>query len=234
MDTKEQTEQWRAVSNTDGKYEVSNLGRVRSLQRNKVRIMPMTRQPSGREGKLTYYAVTLWIKNKAYCRKVHRMVAEAFIPNPESLPQINHKDGDKTNNVVANLEWCTAKENTQHAIRNGLFNPGHNAHHWTDEERKQISQRMIEYYVSIGRHNTKPRRTRAEYQTDRQRKAEERKILKALQPKPPRKKWSEDAKLRVSEQRKGKPHPKIQGIKHWKWSEETKLRVRMNRSVQKP
>lgn len=138
MDRQEQTEQWRTVSNTGGKYEVSNLGRVRSLQRNKVRIMPMTRQPSGRGGKLTYYAVTLHVNNKAWCRKVHRMVAEAFIPNPANLPQINHKDGDKTNNIVDNLEWCTAKENTQHSILLGLKR----SHRWSDEERRHISEQV--------------------------------------------------------------------------------------------
>ena len=116
-------EQWKQIKEFNGEYEVSNLGRVRSMKRYYGmvgRIMPQTRQPSGRGGKLTYFAVMLHMNNKSYCRKVHRLVAEAFIPNPDNLPQINHKDGCKTNNHVSNLEWCTAKENTRHAHQMGL------------------------------------------------------------------------------------------------------------------
>lgn len=194
-------EEWRPVHGTDGDYMVSDQGRVMSLKRKSPRIMPQTIQPSGRGGKLTYYAVTLHMNNKAWCRKVHRMVAEAFIPNPDNLPCINHKDGNKLNNHVSNLEWCTYQENMQHAVRTGLLNP----HQWTEEERKEIADRNKQYAIDHG-YQPKPKRTMAEYQAERKRKAEERNAERARQPKPPHKrgwKWSDEARQAVSERRKG-------------------------------
>jgi hypothetical protein len=67
-----------------------------------------------------YYAVLLTKNKKQYCRRVHRLVAEAYIPNPENKPEVNHKDGDKLNNHVDNLEWATRSENVAHAWREGL------------------------------------------------------------------------------------------------------------------
>ena len=79
----------------------------------------------------------LWMNNKAYCRKVHRLVAQAFIENNKGLLEVNHKDGNHDNNAVSNLEWITHKANVQHSYDIGIKQP----HRWTDEERKQISER---------------------------------------------------------------------------------------------
>ena len=190
-------EQWKPIQEFNGEYEVSNLGRVRSMKRYYGvvgRIMPQTIQRKG------YYAVTLWMNNKAYCRKVHRLVIEAFTPNPDSLPCINHIDGNKLNNHIDNLEWCTYQQNMQHAVRTGLTHP----HQWTDEERKQISERNKGQRVSdeqraklsaamkgrprpdvSARQKGKaPSRKAIEASiATRKAKAEERKRLKALQPK---------------------------------------------------
>ncbi len=70
-----------------------------------------------------YLAVVLYHNSSKKEVSVHRLVAGMFLPNPESKPQINHKDGDKTNNQVSNLEWCTSKENVNHALSNGLREP---------------------------------------------------------------------------------------------------------------
>lgn len=102
-------EVWKDVVGFEGLYQVSNLGRIKSFRRAKERILKPTTQRVGNKCKYTRQIVTL--NHKSY--KVHRLVAEAFIPNPYNLPQINHKDFDTSNNCVYNLEWCSAKENVQ-------------------------------------------------------------------------------------------------------------------------
>ena len=92
-----------SVPGYDGLYEVSNLGNVKSLRSGK-----LLKQANNREG---YKLVCLTIKGKSRSFSVHRLVALAFIPNPENLPEINHKDETHDNNCADNLEWCTRKYN---------------------------------------------------------------------------------------------------------------------------
>ena len=115
-------EQWKPVSGFEGKYEVSDFGRIRSLGYEvkcyggakvvKPRILKPFATRSG------YLEVSLGRKNK---RLVHRLVAEAFIANPENKSDVNHRNLIKTDNRVSNLEWSTRGENMQHAHDNGAF-----------------------------------------------------------------------------------------------------------------
>ena len=92
-------EEWRAVVGYEGKYEVSNLGQVRSR---KLHTDLVLKQYPG-----TYKSIYLHKQGRHY-KLIHRLVAEAFIPNPDNKPQVNHIDGNKLNNNVSNLEWVTA------------------------------------------------------------------------------------------------------------------------------
>jgi hypothetical protein len=116
---------WKDVIGYEGLYQVSNLGNVRSLDRE---IAPNNRVPYWRKGKickqsksnLGYMTVGFTVNNVKVSKYVHRLVAEAFIDNINDYPQVNHIDCDKTNNRVDNLEWCTNSQNHTHASKNGL------------------------------------------------------------------------------------------------------------------
>lgn len=103
-------EQWHNIPQYEGIYQVSNLGNVKNLK-NKI-LRPMN------DG--NYLNIDLYKNGKRKRYKIHRLVAETFIPNPENKSQVNHIDGNKLNNCIENLEWCTPKENTRHAFKTGL------------------------------------------------------------------------------------------------------------------
>lgn len=121
------SEIWKDIPGYDSYYQVSNYGRVRSWRnaqhgrRGEPRIRKVHEDDNG------YYTITLSddTVNKSY--KVHQVVAKVFIPNPEEKPCINHKDSDRGNNHVDNLEWCTYQENMDHAIKNGRIKRGEKA-----------------------------------------------------------------------------------------------------------
>lgn len=101
-------------------YQATEEGRIFSLKRN--------RFLAGNKLNRGYRTVSLCLHGKQYTCSVHRLVAMAFIPNPQNLPQVNHIDTDKTNNSVTNLEWVNSQENITHAIKMGVWSHGNGDH----------------------------------------------------------------------------------------------------------
>lgn len=115
---------WKDIKGYEGLYQVSTFGRIKRIRfinnvTNKLqnKLLSMNKYDN-----LGYRTICLCKNGETKYKRVHRIVAETFIPNSQNLPCINHKDGNKKNNNVENLEWCTYSYNTKHAMKNGLFN----------------------------------------------------------------------------------------------------------------
>lgn len=128
-------EEWKDIEDFKGYYQISNKGRIRSLDRYviankdggikllKGKIMKLTRVKGRQEGKNNYLVVNLRKEGRNKVCLVHQLVCRYFIPNPNNLPTINHKDGIKYHNNVGNLEWASYSDNNQHAYDNALKQP---------------------------------------------------------------------------------------------------------------
>ena len=146
-------EEWRSVVGYEGYYEVSNSGGVRSVgrkhwnghawwYRNGIMLKPQMNDKG-------YYIVSL-SRNSIVCpTRVHRLVAKVFIENKCDKPFINHKDGNKVNNHLDNLEWCTPLENVRHAIKNKFHDPALSGSKFSRDEVKKI---RVEYKYSKTSH----------------------------------------------------------------------------------
>ena len=113
---------WKDIEGYEGWYQVSSQGRVRSVERyvNYKKTGLSNRKSRILKAKKDYYGymvVNLSVNCKVKTMKIHRLVADAFIPNPDNLPCVNHKDEDKTNNFVDNLEWCSVAYNNTYGTR---------------------------------------------------------------------------------------------------------------------
>lgn len=107
-------ENWKDIEGYPN-YQVSNLGRVKSLGNNKTRKEKILKSGKNNKG---YLKVILYKEGKIKNYRVHRLVAQAFLDNPNNLSEVNHKDEDKTNNRVENLEWCTHQYNNNYGTHN--------------------------------------------------------------------------------------------------------------------
>lgn len=136
---------WKDIPGYQALYQVSNTGRVRSLNYNRTGKIKILKQ---RKDKLGYRSVFLCKDGKLKKYSVHRLVALAFIPNPNNYPIINHKDENKINNTVWNLEWCTQEYNNNYGNRNKKISKAHKGKQFTEEHRKKISE------AKKGKHHT--------------------------------------------------------------------------------
>ena len=146
---------WKPIKGFQDIYEASNLGRIRSKDHlingnNNNKVLKKGKILKNQLSIKGYLQVSLMTQPKIkYNTGVHRLVALAFIPNPNHYPQVNHKNGIKTDNRVENLEWCSASENVTHAVKNRLIKTK-----LTDEQAKeifnsQLSQRKLAKLFNI-------------------------------------------------------------------------------------
>lgn len=197
---------WKDILGYEGFYQVSSFGRVRSLDRydsrnyfRKGRILKLSADRKG------YLRVGLHSNGKEKFYSVHRLVAEAFIHNPDNLPEVNHIDEDKTNNRVENLEFCDSKYNNNYGtrkdrIRNTKLKKGY----WSglskeeykkkryQEHKDKISERQKKYYQE---NKDKLKEYRKEYSKKYYQKNKEKILMKV-------KEYSQKNRDRISERNK--------------------------------
>lgn len=141
-----ENEKW--ISGYEGVYSVNTDGDIISYKKEKRLKLKGAVLPGRNEGEKTYRVITLSVNGFQYFLYYHRIVAETFIPNPENKPQVNHKDGNKLNNRMDNLEWVTHKENMRHAWDMGLSSVEKNCRpvEWGKYSRDEV----IYHFINTG------------------------------------------------------------------------------------
>lgn len=149
---------WEYIEGTNKRYMVSNLGNVKTLCFKEPRLLTITTQASG------YNYVILQIDKKNVNFRLHRLVAMAFVPNPNGYKEINHKDGNKANNEAANLQWCTRAYNCSYSFRvlglkrkhrpmseaqKQYFSQLYKGRKLKEETKKKISKSLKQHYQQL-------------------------------------------------------------------------------------
>lgn len=147
-------EKWRDIENYEGLYQVSNLGNIRSIDRIINYADCRIRFHKGRNimqalNRQGYLQVSLSNNGFKKTFRVNRLVAEAFIPNPNNLPEVNHKNEDKHNNAVYNLEWCTPKYNCNYGDRNKKISSKIDYKRIGEINKKKLSKTVFQYSSSL-------------------------------------------------------------------------------------
>ena len=135
----ETNEEWREVIGFDGRYQVSNLGRVKSFKWGVEKLLKTSCVDDN------YPRISLYQNGKRKRILFHVLVARAFLPNPNNLPVVNHIDNVRTNNRVENLEWCTYSENQRHAVRIGA----HKYRHGEEHPLAKLTQEQANYIRKV-------------------------------------------------------------------------------------
>ena len=143
---------WKDIPGYEGVYQVSNTGQVRSLGNNKSRKTKILKQATNKHG---YKLVQLYKNGKGKLYTVHKLVAQAFLENPNNLSEINHKDENKQNNCSWNLEYCTHEYNMNYGTIKERMSEAHKGKPKTEEHKKKQSEAMKgKKHWNYGKHHT--------------------------------------------------------------------------------
>lgn len=144
---------WKDIPGYEGKYQVSNRGEVKSLNYRGSGELKLLKQNTDKNG---YKQVSLYKNGKRKNHFVHRLVAMAFLPNPNNLSIVNHKDENPSNNNVNNLEWCTQEYNLNYGTRNERASKSKKGKSFSEEHKKKLSESLKGKYKGKDSPNAKP------------------------------------------------------------------------------